>query len=242
LNDSGRNLQQLVLSIDRGNKQLNVNGFYSNEAGNRFSGIYFFKLSLLNPDSFAIFHTELSREIKTELIGEKFASEKMELYDFNHLKAIPMSHGGITVIAERSSMSFEEDIIYINGVPQNTSRNIYNYDDVFILCMNNAGQILWHRVINKNQSSLNDGGYYSSIAISNTNDLLHIVFNDKMRGNGNVMQYTINGDGDMENKILIRSDREFISVIPVEARQVSSNKLLIPATKDKKFALLKLVY
>jgi hypothetical protein len=242
LNDTDRHLQQLVISIDRGNNQLNVNGFYGNESGNRFSGIFFFRMSILNTDSFSIFHTELGREIKTELIGEKFASEKMDLNDFNHLKAIPMSHGGITIIAERSSMSYEEDIIYINGVPQNTSRNIYNYDDVLILSMNQNGEMIWHRVINKNQSSLNDGGYYSSIAISNTNDLLHIVFNDKMRSNGNVMQYTINSDGYMENKILIKSDREFISIIPIEARQVSSNKLLIPVTRDKKFALLKLVY
>jgi hypothetical protein len=242
LNDTGIYLQQLILSVDRENSQLNVSGFYGDKSGNRFSGIYFFRLSTSDKDSFMLLHTELSHEIKTELIGEKFASEKMDLFDFNQLRCVPMSHGGITIIAERSSMSYEEDIVYVNGVPQNTSRNIYNYDDVFVLSMSNNGEILWHRVINKNQSSLNDGGYYSSVAVSNTKDLMHIIFNDKMRGNGNVMQYTVNGDGDMENKILIKSDREFISVIPNESKQVSSNKLLIPATKDKKFALLKLVY
>ena len=139
-------------------------------------------------------------------------------------------------------MSLEEDVVYVNGVPQNTSRNIYNFDDVMIVCLDATGRLVWHQVIHKNQSSLNDGGYYSSVIIGVTNDNIHVIFNDKMRGNGNVLQYTLTADGKMTNKILLKSEREFIAVIPSESLQISSNKLMIPVSKDKKFALLKLVY
>jgi hypothetical protein len=139
-------------------------------------------------------------------------------------------------------MSSEEDVIYVNGIPQNTSRNIYNFDEVFVLSLDSSGKIVWHKMINKSQSSMNDGGYYSSVIVGVTQDNIHIIFNDKMRGNGNVMQYSINGKGVMSDVILLRSDREYLSVIPAESKQISSNKLLIPVSRDKKFALLKLIY
>jgi hypothetical protein len=80
------------------------------------------------------------------------------------------------------------------------------------------------------------------VIVGVTQDNIHIIFNDKMRGNGNVMQYSINGKGVMSDVILLRSDREYLSVIPAESKQISSNKLLIPVSRDKKFALLKLIY
>jgi hypothetical protein len=204
--------------------------------------MYLFRL--FNHPSLAPTRTfsKFSKDIMVDLIGERHEEDESEAYEFEQLKAVPMSHGGITVVSERASMSSEEDVIYVNGIPQNTSRNIYNFDEVFVLSLDSSGKIVWHKMINKSQSSMNDGGYYSSVIVGVTQDNIHIIFNDKMRGNGNVMQYSINGKGVMSDVILLRSDREYLSVIPAESKQISSNKLLIPVSRDKKFALLKLIY
>lgn len=242
LNDSGTYLQKAKISIDRMRNEVLVTAFYSSLGPEGFSGVYLFRLAqgeIVTPIRTL---SKLSKEIMGDLIGERPSDDESEAAEFELLKAIPMSNGGITLISERASMSSEEDVIYINGIPQNTSRNIYNFDDVFVLCLDSTGNIAWHRMINKSQSSLNDGGYYSSIIIGVTQGNVHIIFNDKMRGNGNVLQYSIDAKGKMTNSILLRSDREFLSVIPAESKQISANKMLIPVSRDKKFALLKLIY
>lgn len=242
LNDSGVYLQKAKISIDRQREEVLVSAFYSNIGPDGFSGIYLFRL--FNHPSHTPIRTfsKFSKDIMVDLIGERPEEDESEAYEFEQLKAVPMSHGGITIVSERASMSSEEDVIYVNGIPQNTSLNIYNFDEVFVLSLDSSGRIVWHKMINKSQSSLNDGGYYSSVIVGVTQDNIHIIFNDKMRGNGNVMQYSINGKGVMSDVILLRSDREYLAVIPAESKQISSNKLLIPVSRDKKFALLKLIY
>ena len=74
----------------------------------------------------------------------------------------------MSIVAERSSFTFESDVIYVNGIPQSTSRNIYNYEDVLVMALEPDLRIRWYHLINKSQSSLNDGGYYSSIITANT--------------------------------------------------------------------------
>lgn len=242
LSDSGIYIQSLKLSVDRKYQTVNVTGFFSNMHPDRFSGLYLCKVNADSLEAAKQYYSPVPVDMMSKLIGERQANDNAEAFDFKQLKSIPLSNGAVALVAERSSMSLEEDIVYVNGVPQNTSRNIYNFDDVFIACLDSVGRLSWHQVINKNQSSLNDGGYYSSIIIGVTNDNIHLIFNDKMRGNGNVLQYSLSADGKMGNKILLKSEREYIAVIPSESLQISSNKLIIPVSKDKKFALLKLVY
>jgi hypothetical protein len=242
LSDSGLYVQNLKLSIDRKHQVANITGFYSSVHQDRFSGLYLCKVDANSVETAQQFYSPIPVDLMSRLIGERQANENFEAFDFKQLKAIPMSNGAVALVSERSSMSLEEDIVYVNGVPQNTSRNIYNFDDVMIVCLDSIGRVAWHQVIHKNQSSLNDGGYYSSVIIGVTNDNIQIIFNDKMRGNGNVLQYSLTADGKMTSKILLKSEREFIAVIPSESLQISSNKLMIPVSKDKKFALLKLVY
>lgn len=242
LNDSGTYLHQVRLSFDEIHQALNVTGFWSNSFPESIKGVYLCRLNVSSGSKAKRSFTDLPLEIMRDLIGEKQANDNMEAYDFEQLRTIPMSNGQITMISERTTMSSEEDIVYVNGIPQNTSRNIYNFDEVLILCLDSNGQIQWHNLINKSQSSLNDGGYYSSVITMVTKDQIHLIFNDKMRNSGNVLQYSISGNGHMHHNILLHSDREFISVIPSESKQISSLEALIPTMKDKKFALLKLIY
>ncbi len=242
LNDSATYLHQVRLSVDELNNALNITGLWSNSFPESIKGIYLCRLDLTSENKAVRSFTEMPLEIMRDLIGEKQANEKMEAYDFEQLRAIPMSNGQITVILERTTMSSEEDIVYVNGIPQNTSRNIYNFDEVLLVCLDSNGQIQWHNLINKSQSSLNDGGYYSSVITMVTKDRIHLIFNDKMRNSGNVLQYSVSGNGQMVHQILLHSDREFISVIPSESKQISAIEMLVPSMKDKKFALLKLIY
>ena len=56
------------------------------------------------------------------------------------------------------------------------------------------------------------------------------------------MQYTVYSNGKLMSKKLLKNELDYVVIIPMEAEQVSSNKLIIPSTKNRRFALLKLVY
>jgi hypothetical protein len=68
------------------------------------------------------------------------------------------------------------------------------------------------------------------------------LYNDRLRTNGDVIQYAFSPEGEVSNKILIRSDANYVSIIPSEAKQIGYNTLLLPVSKDNKFSMLKLVY
>lgn len=240
--DSGKSLRKAQFSWDRTTDKINLTAFFSADKGNNTDGIFHF---YLKPDGLSkpkITYQEFTDEFKTQLFGDEESSVFEDVRNFELLRAIPNTDGGVTIVAERSSISNETDITYINGMPTTMARNIYNFDDVLVISLDSAYRIKWKYLINKSQSSLNDNGYYSSIVIANTRSHLYIIYNDRLRSNGDVMQYTFDADGRVSYKILVRSDNHFVSIIPSEAKQISYNRVILPVTKDRRFSLLKLDY
>jgi len=161
---------------------------------------------------------------------------------FGILEAIPRSDGGMLIIAEQKEVATEDDIILVNGIPQSTSKNIYNFNELLIINYDSASFIDWHKVVTKNQTTVNDGGYFSSVAIFVGDKYIQLLYNDQIRSSGDVMQYTIYNNGVEESKKLLKTELDFVAIIPEESNQVSSNKLIIPTSKNRRFSLLKLVY
>lgn len=242
MSDSAYVLLGPRFSWDRFMNKVNISAFYGLDDDRQIKGLYNFELFPGSRQEPKITLHEFDERMKSEITGDRPNYGLDEIRNFKILEVIPNSDGGITVVAERSSFTFESDVTYVNGVPQTMSRNIYNYDDVLVMSMDSSLTLKWNHLINKSQSSLNDGGYYSSIIIANTRSKLYIIYNDRLRTNGDVIQYAYTSEGEVNHKILIRSDDDYVSVIPGEARQIAYNKLILPVSKDKKFSLLKLEY
>ncbi len=239
--DTGVYLKKAQFTWDRSKNKVNLTAFYTDRKKQEMQGLFNFEYQL-NTHSAKKTYQEFTEEFKAEIFGGNEGSLFSGIDDFDIKRVIPNTDGGLTIIAERSSVSNETDITYINGIPTTMSRNIYNFDDVLVLSLTANLSVRWKHVIHKSQSSLNDNGYYSSIVISSTRSHIYILYNDRLRTNGDVMQYTIDMDGKASNKILIRSDKHFVSIIPSEARQIGYNRVILPVTKDRRFSLLKLDY
>ena len=239
--DSGVNLKKAQFTWDRSLNKVNLTAFYTDTEKHEMLGLFNFEYL---PDSGTAKKTyqEFTEDFKTSIFGGNDGFLFNGIDDFDIKRVIPNTDGGLTLVAERSSVSNETDITYINGIPTTMSRNIYNFDDVLVLNMTANLDVRWKHIIHKSQSSLNDNGYYSSIVISNTRSHIYILYNDRLRTNGDVMQYTIDMEGQVSNKILIRSDKHFVSIIPSEAKQIGYNRVILPVTKDRRFSLLKLDY
>lgn len=161
---------------------------------------------------------------------------------FDFLSCVPRSDGGLLIVAEQKEIAQEDDIIMVNGIPQSTSKNIYNFNEILVMNYDSEGFLDWYNVITKNQTTVNDGGYYSSAVVYVNDKFIEVYYNDQLRSTGEIMQYTLFNNGVSQSRKLLKLELDYVALIPRESRQVSSNKIIIPTLKNRRFALLKLIY
>jgi hypothetical protein len=225
------------LVYDRINDNAIVTALYSSFNSYGLQGVLFFKLDKgIGISKLGQFPAVLGGGLK------KDQSDGVISEGYSILKAVSRSDGGMLIIAEQKEIATQEDIVLVNGIPVSTSKNIYNFNELLVLNYDYDAFLDWHQLITKNQTTVNDGGYYSSAVVFVGERFIQLLYNDQLRSSGEVMQYTIYNNGRVESNKLLKSQLDFVAIIPEEAKQVSSNKLIIPTSKNRRFALLKLIY
>jgi len=233
-------IRSAFLTYDRATDDGRVTGFFGSPETYGVFGTFFYKLTERR-DSGELIVSEFTERFVNEVnINDRNGSAISE--GFGILEAIPRSDGGMMLIAEQKDIATEDDIILVNGIPQSTSKNIYNFNEVLVLNYDADGFMDWHKLITKNQTTVNDAGYYSSIVIFIGDKFVQLLYNDQLRSSGDVMQYTIYNNGYVEGNKMLKAQLDYVAIIPSEAKQVSSNKVIIPTSKNRRFALLKLSY
>jgi hypothetical protein len=233
-------VKSAFLAYDRAADNARVTGFFGESETYGVFGTFFYQLTEQR-DSAALVVSEFTERFVNE-VSINNRNEGAISEGFNILDAIPRSDGGVMLIAEQKDIATEDDIILVNGIPQSTSKNIYNFNELLVLNYDAEGFMDWHKLINKNQTTINDAGYYSSIVIFIGEKFVQLLYNDQLRSSGDVMQYTIYNNGYVEATKLLKAQLDYVAIIPSEAKQVSSNKVIIPTSKNRRFALLKLSY
>ena len=215
-------------------------GFYRPKTGIGYVGTVFSNLDsnqLLWDTKYRRFDPEWLKSLNTGFFSPNTIAE-----DFALKACVPQSDGGLLIIAEQKDISTESDIYIINGISQSTAKNIYKFNEILSLSYDNEYYPQWRQRITKNQITINDGGYFSSAALFVNKKYTQLLYNDQFRNSGEVVQYTIYNTGQTNSQKLIKTELDYLAIIPDGAMQVSSNKLIIPTYKNKKFSLLKLIY
>ncbi len=231
-----------VMSLDEINGKLIVSGLYSLNGLNTAKGVLDFGLQTQGFK--LLYHNFIpwTYDFVSDVAGEKAAQEEEELVDFVVRDIVARSDGGYILFGEEFSISQQSYTYYVNGIAQVSSRSVYNYGKIFLVSIGPNGALEWTRIISKGQSSVNDYGYYSSFTLCKRKDRIHILFNDKLKGNGGVLHFVLHNDGSLDEGTLFGNQSAFISIVPSEAAQLDARTLLIPTSKDRKFAFVKLVF
>ncbi|MHB1276969.1 MAG: hypothetical protein ACYC1Q_01065 [Bacteroidia bacterium] len=231
-----------IMVLDDSNDKVIVSGLYSLLNRSVCKGTLEFVIRRsdfhLLKHSFLPFSADFVRDIG----GPKAAENEEELHDFVLRFMVVRSDGGYILFGEEFSIAQQSYTYYVNGIAQVSSRSVYNYGKIFLLSYGPDAGPEWSKVISKGQSSVNDFGYYSSFTICKRKDRIHILFNDKIKGDGGVLYYTLFTDQVLEEEMLFGNQGAFISIVPSESKQLDANTVLIPTSKDRKFAFLKLTY
>jgi len=126
-------------------------------------------------------------------------------------------------------------------VQQSYVRYYYYFYEISILSINPDGSLDWHKIIKKEQISLNDEGYYSSFGCKVASDKLYFIYNDLSRKSSNVMIYGVNPIGQGEGNILMKGSELDGYAIPKESIQISDTEFLVPIIKLREgFTILKI--
>lgn len=239
INNKRTYLSQVNIHHDREKKQMQVVGLYGSTSKNENLGYFKVSFSLETNQSTSSVFTPFDAKFVQEIIGVSRVNSGINLSSFKIRKIKSRTDGGIILLAERYFLSEQPETIYINGIPQTSHRNIYNYEEIIILSINANGTLDWNKFINKQQSTMYDGGFFSSFITLWGKNNFYIFFNDKMSSLGNTLMYSIAMDGEINQSIILKSREYNQSIIPIQGRQIGYNRVIIPTSRDKSIKLLK---
>ncbi|MBI1225096.1 MAG: hypothetical protein GC192_07635 [Bacteroidetes bacterium] len=186
-------------------------GFFSDRGTYSIKGTYFFQL---DPRERAIMHrkaTEFNFDFRTAFMSNRNRQKAAEaeergdtrkapeLFDYSLDELVLRSDGGAVLVAEQYfvEQNYDNnyglynpyyspfyDPFYYNRYNQRQVDYYYHYNDIIVININPDGEIAWSSRIPKRQETRNDGGYYSSYAMTTTRDGFFFLFNDDGRNFG----------------------------------------------------------
>lgn len=186
-------------------KRLVFAGFYSEKGTYSIKGTCFFRIDPQTKEIQNVNLKEFEFEFRTEFMtnGEMQRAARAEasgdvgrqpeLYRFSLDELILRSDGGAVLVAEQYYV-YERVYRMWDGTLRYDY--FYNYNDIIVVNIRPDGSIEWATRIPKRQETYNDGGYFSSYAMSIVRDKLYFIFNDNSRNfedDGNNRLYNFNG-------------------------------------------------
>ena len=222
---------------DDGN--LVCTGFYSEKGNYSVKGTYFFRLNAKTKELFnknlKAFDFEFltaymrSKDVEKARKAEREGDEKRqaELYNFSLDNLILRSDGGAVLIAEQYYVYEQRDYdnfgTGFNRYPYGGNNYridyYYNYNDIIVVNIRPNGEIEWTARIPKKQETVNDGGYYSSYAMSILPTGLYFLYNDNARNfeedtKGKNRMYNFSGSNSVMTVAEIQKDGK-VTIFPI---------------------------
>ena len=232
-------IEEIGMCLNNYSKKISVAGFYSKDNSKKVAGYFYYVLDLASNELI----TKRFETFPPDFISKRYNTKGTDdLSDLYIRKMVARSDGGCLLLAEKYYLSRQTYTYYVNGFPQTNSRTVYNYDDVQMMSFNADGSLQFNNTISKSQSSISDGGYYSSIVPIITAENLYVVYNNDVSTEGDMMLSYVNNKGLIENKILVKAINTSALIIPSETKQVGSNSILACSLRDKRFTLMRITF
>ncbi len=268
------------------NGDLVFSGFYSELGTYSIKGTYFFRLNPTTKEIQNKNLKAFDFDFLTEFLSEKQSNKAKksaqkgkvaELYQYALDDLILRSDGGAVLIAEQYYVErqynnnyggfgggFGGGFVGFGGGGYNRyNRNgysdeyEYHYNDVIVVNIQPNGEIEWTARIPKQQITTDDGGYFSSYAMSIVKDKFYFVYNDNYKNfdpSKKGKQYSFKGtnavitlaeiskNGTVVINPLMSQTDASITLRPKVCTQIGRNELLIYGERGRKYRFGNLVF
>lgn len=228
--DDSLNFNNVIIKYDIPNRTLIAAGYYSYINSDYSEGIAFLKI-FKNKDSALYRNVIFPQELKNSLLGR--SNKKDKINSFYPKGIIIRDDGGFLFIGEYYWLQKET---YNDYYTFSTTyvKYYFHYGNAMLLSIDPEGTVDWHKVIRKEQVSMSDEGYYSSIITATTSNKIALLYNDISRTRTNLVYNTIEPDNTINNYILVNGNSFDGALIPKLGKQVTLNEIIIPGFENKK--------
>lgn len=244
---------QLLIDVkgdwDIYNQQLVFSGFYSFKQTSDLAGFFYITADFEQdtPKSGIIEFTSFDKTFIAEVNDQTMLSPSDRLRDIEVRHFILRSDGGGVLIGEAHSTDagvgsrpFVFDDRFGN---RSNSLLQYYYNDVVLFSVNPDGSKDWNKLLQKNQYSENDRGYFSSIGVMNSRYNINLLFNEYLSRRTTLNNYSINSQGENVISSIFDASNYKLSMAPRYAFQVSPSEIIIPSFNHRnEFLLAKIQY
>ena len=246
---------------------LVCSGFYSDKGTYSIKGTYFLRIDAHSKEILVKNLMAFDFEFLTEYLpdGQKRRAERAEeagnarkspeLYRFSLDKLILRSDGGALLIAEQYYV-YERYYRFWDGTLRYDY--YYNYNDIIVVNIRPNGEIEWSTRIPKQQATVNDGGYFSSYAMSIVKDRIYLIFNDNSRNfdprNAGRRLYNYNGrssiialteirkDGTVNTFPLFHNSDAAVITRPKICQQIGSRAMMVYGERNRSYRFANLEF
>jgi hypothetical protein len=230
-----KNITGLDLAFDNINQQIVLAGFYTEKSSLTGSGILFATQKMDSTLSWTIKNKPLEGQQNLRIKGERNLESGMSLVSYPIQRIILRHDGGAVIIAEAS---YTTEFSYYDSFSQSFSRRIeYHFDNIILISLNSDGHADWSTIIEKRQSSLDDGGVFLSFCSMVNNEQMVIVYNESAGRRNRIIPVSVTQLGQASRMKGIQQVDGML-LLPRAGKQVSANELLVPALIKRKLYLV----
>ncbi len=191
--NSGKNVKEYRLTNDdtfitdlfiKASKEgVSGAGFYTERRVFNAKGTVFFRINPDTDNTQAVvtgkspFDLRFIRQFEDDIKVKR----QGELNNFKIADLVLRGDGGVVVIAEQQYVQEQ-----VAGPPSGRGRPVhisydYHFHDVILINLNPDGAIAWATKVPKRQITVDDEGFYSSVALAVVRDKLYLIYNDHIK-------------------------------------------------------------
>ena len=227
------------VAFDNVNRKAILAGFYAEKDSYIGAGIYYATLGMESGDSAQIITRSLEGQANIRLRGERNRGASLDLVSYPIDRIVPRHDGGAVIVAEAA---YTTEYSFYDSFSQSFSRRLeYNFENIIIISINSSGVADWSTIVEKRQSSLDDGGMFSSFCSMLNSVQLGIVFNDQISRKARTIPVAVNNTGKSE-VMKPFPQRDGMLILPRGGKQISENELVVPALIKRKLYFVKFVF
>lgn len=202
------------------------------------------KLPLISDINVMDFDLDLAKELYGKKIGNGKTIRDHILKDI-HFR----SDGGFILISEMEKEFMRRNSIsgipsFGSNLPSLNVRGLVDYyhEDLLVFSINQNNQLDWRKILFKKQFSQDDDGVFSSFFLFSTPSRLHIIYNDEIKNNNTVSDYTLDYTGKFERNSVLNTDYQGLRLRFKDAIQTGSSKFIVPSERNYKLALVEVAF
>ncbi len=221
-------------------------GLYDDRKMYRASGTFHINIPNAAPSDYTLEFQKIPSGTMSTIRGKE--SDENDSFNEAYVNELILkSDGGLVMVVERFKKVTQA---HTSPLPRTTqSRNPtytaqaeYHYNDIILFDYDTKGNVNYKEILYKRQYSRDDGGRLSSFFLMKTPQKVRFIYNDEIKSNNKISEYTLMRDGQNERNAILDTDGYDVHLMFKNGMQTSKNEFIVPSLKRKSLKLVRITY